>query len=156
MARKKESGPKLSFETCGSCGGTHDNIEVAALSHPKSPWTHYYICPKSSDPCMVSIVQRGDSFEEINRKIVESIIEGESRGSFVAAIFFVKNGEMQLHRHAFNFDINRGADQCAQMLAANMKQDGKAPERANLRAALPPKSDPIFSQVIEGEAKPSS
>lgn len=158
MARKAKEPekPALDFETCGSCGGSHTAVAISTLASPKPPWTHYYICPKTQDPCMVTVIQRGSSFVEINRKIVESIIEAESQGSFIVAVFFSKQGRLQLHRHAFNFDVNRGAKQCSDLLLENMENAGKAPPRADLPQALPPKADPIFHQVIDGEAKPSS
>ena len=149
MAERFEAvdNQRIDVEVCGCCDNPHKLVELVSYKKTRSPYTHYFICPKLGDPVSLCIMQRGTSIVEVNAKCVDALVAAEQAGSYVFAVFYPNAGEIRCDRVGWNFST-KNYETVIDVMQKNLRQETHPPEKANLRTVPPPKPAlPLFGDV---------
>jgi hypothetical protein len=99
----KPSGLTVNVVECPSCGGLHETCYLKSLKTPSPPWTHWFQCPVTKDPVMVTLDTKTTPPEEINNAIVRSLVRAQQSTRYLAAIFRMNEQNIVLERISYQF-----------------------------------------------------
>lgn len=97
---------QLKIENCYSCNGPHEGLACHGYKTGHAPFTHWYTCPTTGDPCTLTLKHRKNQNAELNRDVLGALTEAQQAGTFMVIICFVEEGVMQYRRMTFAFPHN--------------------------------------------------
>lgn len=121
-------GKTLSIVNCYACDARHDGVEFHEYKTPNPPYTHWFICPRTNDPVMLTMVMNtaGD-FVELHNAILRHLLIAQAAGQFLVAVFRIEDNKVKLAwvKHRFpNADISANdGKKLGNMLNADLMRD---------------------------------
>lgn len=149
---------RVAVPRCPRCGKPHYGTRAAAYRKPSPPWTHWFICPETHEPVSLYVAVDGSDDGrsagagaigaamsrsvvahprglEIDRTVIEHMFDAQASGQWLAAVFYVQGGRLQMHRRTANFpreDLMRAVD----LLRDNLAGEVGPPPLKELPAAV--------------------
>ena len=130
------AGKVVDFEECGSCGKSHSISAINKYSTPQPPYTHWYICPTTGDPCGASIVSQNGKEQTINASVLSRLATAHACENFLVAICWVDNGKLKYTRQALSFP-HRFFHDCAEHVRQDLESEVGPPQPAEPMAIAP-------------------
>lgn len=133
---------------CPSCGGRHSDLHLTEFAKPYGVYTHWYKCPNTGDPAMISLWVYKGELEEANQEICRNAIRAQQSGRWMSVFFHVEDGKV--HQYMFNHhlphaDWGTAADMLKREMENQLGTTKQNPEPADVAIK------PIVSMFPEGE-----
>jgi len=94
-----EPGQTVGLKECGSCGGSHADVEIHSYTSRQGPYTHWYICPTTGDAVPTCLVMIGKTMGiEVVNSILNSIIEAMVRQRYLIAVWSIRPDPTDEHQ----------------------------------------------------------
>lgn len=138
----------LKIESCQSCGKSHNDVSATKLVGDQSPFTHWFTCPETGDPQLMTIQQRDAGSHGTTMDAIEKALHDAARAErYMVAVFHMENGKQILHRTSHQFPVSE-FDSSVKLLKENLEDEIGPPARQTLSiASMPPPTVTLF----EGE-----
>ena len=132
------SDTRITIESCSVCGKRHKGVELRELSQKRTPWTHFYTCPETSDPVLTYLATRDDgTFITPHQDLIDSMVDAEKVGNIMGIVFRRKGGKIEMQRVTKNFD-REDFGKCLDMFKDYIDEHGM-PQKKELPEAEPPR-----------------
>ncbi len=130
-------GQQINVRKCGSCDGPHERVEVHEYVKDQAPYTHWYTCPKTTDPVPTALLHRGDNkVHEPNLAILKQLVEAEASGEYLVAICFVSKGRLEFRRTTVEFPTAYFTE-AVRLLDEDLSKESGPPQKVELVTAEP-------------------
>ena len=129
----------ISVETCPGCKGTHPSVAAKRYHYDASPFTHWYMCPTSVEPCGIALMTKdGTTVFKPNADVIKALCHAQESGRYLAAIFTpVGEDNVRLDRITHQFPTI-AFKQCVKELQDNLNKETGPPEATDLKEGSTP------------------
>lgn len=128
---------------CSSCGSRHDQMEIRRYTNPQPPFTHWFTCPTTGDPCQVSITSYQGQPVSVAGEVLEMLAQAAVSGRYIVAVGRVEDGLIHSRRKSVNFPTGDN-----RIFIADLKKMLDAeldlPEEREMERANPPARVNLF------------
>lgn len=86
----------VNIKECPVCKSKHEDIALTEFkTGGYGPFTHWYLCPSTGDPAMLSLISIGDGVGiDIDHNILSQVLTAQASGRYMVAVWRVTERDM--------------------------------------------------------------